>query len=163
MKKLLLLSLTVLLFSCGDSGSDSDDNSNQTFRNIYSNSFWIEDETILTFSNDKIVTFIDVDTDGCYFFEEGSYNNVNTGDCIFDNITLSIIEETSDKLVFMQVPSGDGVGFDCDIDEVTVTMEALSESLIRITQNNESFTIVRQDNVYSFVNCQNGTLSGIVF
>ena len=63
----------------------------------------------------------------------------------------------------MQVPSGDGVGFDCDIDEVTVTMEALSESLIRITQNNESFTIVRQDNVYSFVNCQNGTLSGIVF
>ena len=161
MKKLLLLSLTILLFSCGD--SDSDDNSNQTFRNIYSDSFWLIDETILTFSNDKIVTFIDDETDGCYFFEEGSYNNVNTGDCIFDNITLSIIEETSDKFVFMQVASGDDVGFDCDIDEVTITMEALSESLIRLTQDNESFTMVRQDNVSSFVNCQNGTLSGRLF
>jgi hypothetical protein len=161
MKKLLLLSLTILLFSCGD--SDSDDNSNQTFRNIYSDSFWLIDETILTFSNDKIVTFIDDETDGCYFFEEGSYNNVNTGDCIFDNITLSIIEETSDKFVFMQVASGDDVGFDCDIDEVTITMEALSESLIRLTQDNESFTMVRQDNVFSFVNCQNGTLSGRLF
>ena len=163
MKKLLLLSLTVLLFSCGDSGSDSDDNSNQTFRNIYSNSFWLVDETKLILSNDKILTLIDDDTDSCYFFVEGSYNNVNTGDCIYDNITLSIIEETSDKFVFMQVPSGDDVGFDCDIDEVTITMEALSESLIRVTQNNESFTMVRQDNVYSFVNCQNATLSGIVF
>jgi|TARA_B110000093_G_scaffold46242_1_gene49424 hypothetical protein len=163
MKKLLLLSLTILLFSCGD--SDSDDNSNQTFRNIYSDSFWLIDETILTFSNDKIVTFIDDETDGCYFFEEGSYNNVNTGDCMFDNITLSIIEETSDKFVFMQVASGWYLGFDCDIDEVevTITMEALSESLIRLTQDNESFTMVRQDNVSSFVNCQNGTLSGRLF
>ena len=56
MKKLLLLSLTILLFSCGDSIL-WDDADPQPFRDIYKNTYWVDSNypnLIWTFDNNII-------------------------------------------------------------------------------------------------------------
>lgn len=169
MKKLLLLSLTILLFSCG--GSDSDDNPNQTFRDIYSNTFWGNGGSILTFSNDKIFSASAVGLNDCYFTKEGSYNNVETVGCSFENVTISIIEETADRLVYTVAVSYDSPNdFYCGSDVVTNTFQALGEnsilkssSFINYPEWNESYTLERLDDISSFVNCQDNTLLGRIF
>ena len=159
-KKLLLLSLTVLLFSCGD----NDDNSNQSFRSIYSNTFWRGDGGVITFSNDKL--FSVNDEEGCYYFKEGSYDNVDYDGCIYDRVTYSIIEETNDKLVFIQVVSDgtlNGQSSPCNGDETIISFEVLTDDLIRITieyeGDTETVTLVNENSSFSTSGCIDGPLN----
>jgi hypothetical protein len=168
MKKLLLLSLTILLFSCGD----NDDNSNQSFRSIYSNTFWRVDGGVITFSNDKLFSLLDDESNSmnCIYFKEGSYDNVDYDGCIYDNSILSLIEETSDKLVFMQVTSdgtNNGSSDYCEGDETTINFEVISDVLIRLTISydggvGDSFIMTKENSSFSFSGCLDGPLNGIL-
>ena len=167
MKKLLLLSLSNLLFSCGD----NDDNSSQSFRSIYSDTFWRVDGGVITFSNDKLFSLLDVDSNfsSCIYFKEGSYNNVDYDGCTYDNSLLSLIEETSDKLVFMQVTSvgtNNGSSDDCEGDDTTVNFEVISDVLIRITISNNRYSdsqiMTKENSSFSFSGCVDGPSNGIL-
>ena len=167
MKKLLLLSLTILLFSCGDSDSLPTED---TFRNIYNYTFWRVDSGIYKISNDKLISFVqdpDTNTYPCISYVEGSWNNVqwDNGGCIYENITVSIIEETSNKLVFRVVSTGGSS--ECFIGnfyaDATITLEALSDALIQISYSslsadvNDTEILVRIDDSNSslFIDCTN--------
>ena len=167
MKKLLLLSLSILLFSCGD----NDDNSSQSFRSIYSDTFWRVDGGVITFSNDKLFSLLDDDSNSmsCIYFKEGSYDNVDYDGCTYDNSLLSLIEETSDKLVFMQVTSNgtnNGSSSSCEGDDVTVTFEVLSDDLIRLTRSydgvGDSLLMTKENSSFSFSGCVDGPSNGIL-
>ena len=86
MKKLLCLLFVLTILGCS-----SNDDSNQTFRNIYSNTFWRVDGGVITFSNDKLFSLLDDDSNSmsCIYFKEGSYDNVDYDGCTYDNSLLS--------------------------------------------------------------------------
>ena len=166
MKKLLYLLFVLSILGCS-----SNDDSNQTFRNIYSNTFWRVDGGVITFSNDKLFSLLDDDSNSmsCIYFKEGSYDNVDYDGCTYDNSLLSLIEETSDKLVFMQVTSNgtnNGSSSSCEGDDVTVTFEVLSDDLIRLTRSydgvGDSLLMTKENSSFSFSGCVDGPSNGIL-
>jgi|TARA_B110000240_G_scaffold166283_1_gene187521 hypothetical protein len=166
MKKLLCLLFVLTILGCS-----SNDDSNQTFRNIYSNTFWRVDGGVITFSNDKLFSLLDDDSNSmsCIYFKEGSYDNVDYDGCTYDNSLLSLIEETSDKLVFMQVTSNgtnNGSSSSCEGDDVTVTFEVLSDDLIRLTRSydgvGDSLLMTKENSSFSFSGCVDGPSNGIL-
>ena len=159
MKKLLYLLFVLSILGCS-----SNDDSNQTFRNIYSNTFWSSNGGVITFSNDKL--FSVNDDDGCYYWKEGSYDNVDYDGCIYDRVTYSVIEETIDKLVFIQVVSDgtlNGGGSSCDGDETIVSFEVLTDDLIRVTLEYEGgtevVTLVNENSSFSTSGCLDSPLN----
>ena len=159
MKKLLYLLFVLSILGCS-----SNDDSNQTFRNIYSNTFWSSNGGVITFSNDKL--FSVNDEYGCYYFKEGSYDNVDYDGCIYDRVTYSVIEETIDKLVFIQVVSDgtlNGGGSSCDGDETIVSFEVLTDDLIRVTLEYEGgtevVTLVNENSSFSTSGCLDSPLN----
>ena len=103
------------------------------------------------------------------YFKEGSYDNVDYDGCTYDNSLLSLIEETSDKLVFMQVTSNgtnNGSSSSCEGDDVTVTFEVLSDDLIRLTRSydgvGDSLLMTKENSSFSFSGCVDGPSNGIL-
>lgn len=146
-------------------GCSSDDDQLQTFRSIYSNTFWSADGGIITFSNDKLFSVID--DDDCYYWKEGSYDNVDYDGCTYDNVTYSVIEETIDKLVLIEVTSDgveNGSGSNCDGEDVTFSFEVLSDNIIRITisddDGTDTISLVKENSSFSLNGCLDGALNG---
>ena len=125
MKKLLLLSLTILLFSCGDSDSDEP----QPFRDIYKNTYWKEGSWIYTFDNNIIHKLAVPELGRCWLTTEGSFDDASYPDsCTWDNVTNEIIMERDDILVYKATHTDapyDEDGDNCYSDEVIHTFKAV--------------------------------------
>ena len=172
MKKLLYLFL-VLAMGCS---SDDLDNSSQKFRNIYNNTFWIGNGDVVKFSPDKLIHLYD-DDNKCYYWEEGSFNNVDYDGCDYNNVTYVIIEEDRDTFVFREITSegvinaGNNPGSFCSGEETTITFQVISENTIEVKfsytwdngSNEQTFTLVKTNNSFSADGCINGTLNGFLF
>ena len=125
MKKLLLLSLTILLFSCGDSDSDEP----QPFRDIYKNTYWehLKNPTdIYTFDNNIIHKIAAPQLDRCWLTTEGSRDDVSNYNesCTWDNVTREIIMERDDIFVYREVYTIEDEG-SCYSGEVIHTYKAV--------------------------------------
>ncbi len=141
MKNLLYLLFILTILGCS-SNDDSLDNAPQTFRSINSNTFWYSnDGTILAFSNDKLFSIV-TEQDICYYWKEGSYDNVYYDECTRHNVTYSFIEETSDQLVFKEVVSDgeDGSGSNCEGGVTAFSFELLNDDMITLTLTSDDGT-----------------------
>lgn len=164
MKKLFYFIFALTLFSCS-SNDDSNDDSNQTFRNIYSDSYWLSDGAAVYFSSDKLMSLLTDDNLGeCFYFQEGSYDNINSDGCIYNNVTLSLITEDTDTFSFKQLITD---GSSCDGYEITITFQAINENLISVSiQDDEGLETENltkiDDNPIPSVTCVNGTLNNFL-
>ena len=168
MKKLLYFFFAITLLGCS-----SDDGSSQKFRNIYSDTFWETGSSVIKFSSDKLLYNYDEDGE-CYYWQEGSYNNVDYDGCDYDKVTLVVIEEDSDTFVFRQITSegltnyGSNVGSICSGGELSITFQVLNENAISLTFSDdegysETLTLVKANNSFSTNDCINSTLNGFLF
>ena len=131
MKKLLLLSLTILLFSCGDSIL-WDDADPQPFRDIYKNTYWVDPNypnQIWTFDNNIISKWADTQSGGCWLNTEGSFDDASfEWSCTWDNVTKEIIMERDDIFVYRSVSTDapyDEDGDSCYSGEVINTFKVV--------------------------------------
>ena len=169
MKKLIYLFLALLIVACSDDNSDD----SNLFRNIYSNTFWRTDCGLVTFSPDKL--FYDYCSgEGCYYWEEGSYNDVDYDACTYNNVTYVIIEEDNDTFIIRQITSSGINNFNdspCDGFETTINFQIINENVLELTysyisefnDDTISFTLTKVNDSFSTNNCINGTLNGFLF
>jgi|TARA_B110000495_G_C23008493_1_gene596170 hypothetical protein len=149
------------------------------FRSIYNNTFWLVNQTVLTFSPDKLMTLITDDNPAenpegfCVYFLEGSYNDVQEGDdddddaCFINNVTLVLVEETADSLIFKQTTSNCLInGVDNAGEETTITIEVDSENSLNVTlrkdDSTEQITITLWDDSLPTTSCTDGILVGFL-
>ena len=125
MKKLLLLSLTILLFSCGDSIL-WDDADPQPFRDIYKNTYWKYGNTIYTFDNNIIHKRANTESGKCWVTTEGSFDDASYSDsCTWDNVTRGIIMERDDIFVYRSVSTDAEDGDNCYSGETIHTFKVV--------------------------------------
>lgn len=173
----LLFSYSLLVTYC----SNDDVQLNNTFRDKYNGTCWQWDGGVIKFSTDKLFYIVEgnaicngEDSDccddniKCYFYEEGSFDNVNCNGCIYDNFSYHLIEEESDKLVFREIrSSGEPInsnlaptqGF-----EITVTFTELNQREINMKYESPhgvlTYVLSKSDSQFSSSSCLNGLLSG---
>ena len=134
MKKLLLLSLTILLFSCGDSASDDP----QPFRDKYKNTYWVYGQgqgvRIFTLDNNILTKVAYPELGYCLVNTEGSFDNVSfVNTCVWDNITYEILIETEQMFVYRSIATDapyDEDGDSCSSGVVTSTLKVVSSNEI---------------------------------
>ena len=143
MKKLLLLSLTILLFSCGDSIL-WDDADPQPFRDKWKNTYWKWGDLIYTFDNNIIYKEGTLSNDyQCYIYKEGSFDDVvHSSGCSWANITNVILEETNNKFVFKTVATDNDNGDNCNYYESLQTIRIINNNKLIISDEWEDGTIL---------------------
>ena len=168
----------ILLPSCS---SDENINLNDKFRGKYDGTFWQWDGGIIKFSTDKLLyvgegnSICDEENTDCcdenikcYFYEEGSNDNVSFDGYIFEKFTYVLVEENSDKLVFSEIRSS-GKPTDPNLTmtpgiEITTTFEELGENIISMKFESSfgevTYSLVKSNNSFSSNSCLNGLLSG---
>mgnify|MGYP006114027395 CR=1 FL=1 len=173
----------IFLPSCDlDSVDEAIEAKNEKFRSKYDGTYWETDDLVIKvikFSEDKLFSFTDGGgSDGggseCYYYEEGSINDVDYDGCRYDKVTMVLIEELNDKLVFREIVNSGtatipGAGF-CDGSEVTVTFQELGENAISMIVDyggdfgSETFTLIRSNPIaFSSNSCSNALSSGYLF
>tara|TARA_B110000902_G_scaffold41987_1_gene45520 strand:+ start:234 stop:788 length:555 start_codon:yes stop_codon:yes gene_type:complete len=166
----ITISCIILLPSCT---SDDDVDVNGKFRSKYSGTYWETNydgiDLVIKFSEDKLFSYTDGLDSECYFYEEGSKNNVDYDGCIYHKITDVILEEDSEKLIFLEMyTSGTPTspGQNCDGGEFTVTFQTLGENAISMIIDygedfgSDTFTLIKSSSTFSSNNCSNANSSG---
>jgi hypothetical protein len=96
-------------------------------------------------------------------------NNVDYDGCIYHKITDVILEEDSEKLIFLEMyTSGTPTspGQNCDGGEFTVTFQTLGENAISMIIDygedfgSDTFTLIKSSSTFSSNNCSNANSSG---
>lgn len=174
----ITISWLILLPSCS---SDENININDKFRSKHDGTFWQWDGGIIKFSTDKLLyvsegnsiceegnTDCCDENTKCYFYEEGSNDNVSYDGYIFEKFTYVLVEENSDKLIFSEIRSS-GKPTDPNLTmtpgiEITTTFEELGENTISMKFESSfgevTYTLVKSNNSFSSKSCLNGLFSG---
>ena len=151
------------------------------FRTIYNDTWWLADGAALSFSPNQLMTFVSDDTDPngnsngllCLYFIEGSYNDVEeideNGGCFINNVTLVLVEESADSLIFKQTTSNCLTnGIDYAGEETIITFEVVNENSLSITisghngNDDEQITATLIDDSFPTTSCTDGILFGFL-
>lgn len=156
----LLVCLSLMISSCSNSDSDS----NQLFRNTYDNTSWVDaDGVIYTFKTGKL--FYVKDTGISLFYEVGTYNNIEYDACVYNTVNNLIDSEDNDTFTIRQVTST-GVGSFCPASSVSFTFQVLNENTIEVQTNYDGLIdsyLINKTNSISTQNAVNGTLFGYLW
>jgi hypothetical protein len=162
MKKTFIL-LTLLFLVCSCSDNDSGSNS-QLFRNTYNNTSWIDaDGFIYTFKPEKLF-YVNDNTDS-FFYQIGTYNNIEYDGCVYNTVNNTIASEDNDTFSIKQIASA-GIGSSCPPSSVRFTFQVLDEDTIEVQTDYDgsldSF-IINKTNSVSTENSIDGTSSGLLW
>lgn len=155
-KYLFLLIMSIIIFSCSNDDSDS----NQLFRNKFNNTSWIDgDGYIYTFKTGKLFYYKDTDTDLSYFFQVGTYNNIDYDGCVYNTVNNVIDFEDIDTFAIRQITST-GVGSFCPAYSAEITFQVLNANTIEIQSNLGDSYLINKTNSVSTQNAVDGTSIG---
>ena len=162
MKNLFFLTF-IILFSCSDS---NDDNTNQLFREVNNNTFWlnVQDEfnygNIISFSPDKL--FYEFYQDGdfveCLYWEESNWTNVDYDGCVYETVSYQVVNESKTTLTVQDTTTGTN---GCSNTTVTIIFEIINENTLTVKHINtwsggqDEFTVTgqRMNSGFSYGNC----------
>jgi hypothetical protein len=158
-KYLFFLIMSIIISSCSNDDSDS----NQLFRNKFNNTSWVDSYgDVYTFKTGKLFYYKVTDTDLSYFYQVGTYNNIDYDGCVYDTVNNVIDSEDNDTFAIRQITST-GVGSFCPASSVIITFEVINENSIEVQTNYDGFTdsyIINKTNNVSTQNAVDGTSIG---
>ncbi|MDA9069438.1 hypothetical protein N9K07_01635 [Arenitalea sp.] len=172
MKNLFFLTF-IILFSCSDS---NDDNTNQLFREVNNNTFWlnVQDEfnygNIISFSPDKL--FYEFYQDGdfveCLYWEESNWTNVDYDGCVYETVSYQVVNESKTTLTVQDTTTGTN---GCSNTTVTIIFEIINENTLTVKHINtwsggqDEFTVTgqRMNSGFSYGNCIDGGVNNYLW
>ena len=152
-----VLIISIVSFGCQDEddtvqpvNSNNNQNNSNLFRELYNNTYWISENGsgILNINSESLFTMYNNSDNSCIDFIEGEFNVTYDG-CIYNGITLNLINETSNSISLSEYvpngtldPNGNGGPGSCENDNTTVINISLN------SDNNISYSFTDIDNQY---------------
>lgn len=160
----LLLTLLILVCSCSNNNSTSNSNS-QLFRDNYNNTSWVDSwGDVYSFKTDKLF-YINAKNQGSFFFNVGTYNNINYDNCIYKTVNNILVSEDADTFSIRQTTST-GIGSNCPATSVIFTFQVLNQNTIEVKTNYDGSIdsyIINKVNSVSTQNAIDGTSAGFLW
>lgn len=168
--------LFLLWFATSCSKDVPENNTQNTFREIYSGTYWQDiEEGLLSFAPEVIYYFYSpYKNPNCWYYIEETYENVDYGGCTYESSTFTVVSEDSDTLIAKEtVAPGIGntdsnSGTTCPGLEIYVTFQIINEEYLTttFTYDTESgisestVTLLRTEVSFPSEGCVDGTLNG---